>query len=187
MAISIAEEYPGKTAGTNTNYPYGQARDVVSPGDGLGTPWKQGIVNDDQGFKQALLIEAGIVPSGVPDTAVASQYLQAIKALISDAQPVIRDRHFVRFQGNATIVKNSGGVLVSVLGVGYYEITLPSAAPDTNYMVFITGATGGGEARSINLTNDPQTTTKFRIHCKYGGDNTVGSFTPDFINVRVVY
>lgn len=83
MAISINEEYPGKTAGTNTNYPYGQARDVTTPGDGTGTPWKQAIVNDDQGFKQALLTAAGITPSGTPDTAIASQYLQALQKLFT--------------------------------------------------------------------------------------------------------
>ena len=81
MAISIAEQYPGKTAGTNTNYPLGEARNITTPGDGTGTPWDQAIVNDDQGFKQALLAEAGITPSGDPDTAIASQYLEALKKL----------------------------------------------------------------------------------------------------------
>lgn len=81
MAISIAEQYPGKTAGTNTDYPLGQARNVTAPGDGTGTPWEQAIVNDDQGFKQALLAAAALTPSGTPDTAVASQYLEALKLI----------------------------------------------------------------------------------------------------------
>lgn len=81
MAVSIDEQYPGQTAGTNTNYPLGQARNVTTPGDGTGTPWDQTIVNDDQGFKQAILKEAGITPSGVPDTAPVSQYLQGLKTL----------------------------------------------------------------------------------------------------------
>lgn len=81
MAISIDEQYPGKTAGTSTEYPLGKARNVTVPGDGTGTPWEQAIVNDDQGFKQALLAAAEIDPSGTPDTAVASQYLEALYTL----------------------------------------------------------------------------------------------------------
>lgn len=79
MAIRLSEQYPGKTAGNTTDYPYGEARDVTTPGDGTGTPWQKAIVNDDQGFKQALLLAAGINPNGVPDTALASQYLEALR------------------------------------------------------------------------------------------------------------
>lgn len=93
MAISISEQYPGKTAGNTTNYPLGEARNVTTPGDGTGTPWEQALVNDDQGFKQALLAAAGITPSGTPDTAVASQYLQALQTLFPGV---------VAFTGNAT-------------------------------------------------------------------------------------
>ena len=93
MAISISEQYPGKTAGNTTNYPLGEARNVTTPGDGTGTPWEQAIVNDDQGFKQALLAAAGLTPSGTPDTALVSQYLQALQTLFVGA---------VSFTGNAT-------------------------------------------------------------------------------------
>lgn len=81
MSISISEQYPGKTAGNTTDYPFGQAQNVSAPGDGTGTPWEQAIVNDDQGFKQALLLAAGLIPSGTPDTALDSQYLEALKKL----------------------------------------------------------------------------------------------------------
>lgn len=94
MAIKLADQYPGKTAGTNTDYPLGQARNVTVPGDGTGTPWEAAIVNDDQGFKQALLEAADITPSGNPDTAVNSQYLQAINKLISDAVASLRSTQF---------------------------------------------------------------------------------------------
>lgn len=81
MAIRIVDQYPGKTAGENSDYPQGQARNVSAPGDGTGTPWEAAIVNDDQGFKQALLEAAGITPSGNPDTARQSQYLEALLEL----------------------------------------------------------------------------------------------------------
>lgn len=81
MAISISEQYPGKTAGNTTAYPYGEPRNVDAPGDGKGTPWEAAIVKDDQGFKQAILKAANVVPSGQPDTADESQYLDALKSI----------------------------------------------------------------------------------------------------------
>lgn len=93
MAIRLSEQYPGKTAGNTTDYPFGEARDVTTPGDGTGTPWQKAIVNDDQGFKQALLLAAGVDPNGVPDTALSSQYLQALQTLFPGV---------VAFTGDAT-------------------------------------------------------------------------------------
>lgn len=81
MAINLASRYPGKTAGANENYPTGQARNVTLPGDGTGTPWDAALVNDDLGFKQALLKEANMTPTGNPDTAIESQYLEAMQKL----------------------------------------------------------------------------------------------------------
>lgn len=81
MAINLASRYPGKTAGANEDYPTGQARNVTVPGDGTGTPWEAALVNDDQGFKQALLKEANMTPTGNPDTALNSQYLEAMQKL----------------------------------------------------------------------------------------------------------
>ena len=74
MAINLNTQYPGRTAGTNTNYPFGQGRNVTAQGDGTGTPYEAAWFNDVQGFLQALLQSAGVVPSGAPDNATASQY-----------------------------------------------------------------------------------------------------------------
>lgn len=81
MAIRIVDEFPGKTAGVVEGYPHGKARDVSAPNDGTGTPLAASLVNDDQGFKQALLEAAGITPNGTPDEVGASQYLEALKML----------------------------------------------------------------------------------------------------------
>lgn len=83
MAIRIVDEFPGKTAGVVEGYPHGKARDVSAPNDGNGTPLAASLVNDDQGFKQALLESAGITPNGVPDEVGASQYLDALKMLFT--------------------------------------------------------------------------------------------------------
>lgn len=82
MAIIPEDQYPGKITPANPQYPYGQARNITNPSDGTGTPWEQNLVNDLFGFQQALLVAAGIEPSGVPDNAQVSQYLQALLAVV---------------------------------------------------------------------------------------------------------
>lgn len=92
MAIIPETEFPGKIIAGNANYPYGQARDITTPSDGTGTPWKASLVNDIFGFLQATLIEGGVTPSGAPDTATVSQYLAALKNIIDakvDAEPML--------------------------------------------------------------------------------------------------
>ena len=86
MAINPETQYPGKIAPSSASYPYGQARNVTVPGDGTGTPWEAALVNDLFGFLQAMLTEGSVVPSGTPETATASQYLTALKALFTQRE-----------------------------------------------------------------------------------------------------
>ena len=81
MAINPETQYPGKIAPSSPDYPFGAARNITAPGDGTGTPWEAALVNDWFGFFQGLLVGAGEVPTGTPDTASDSQYIQALKAL----------------------------------------------------------------------------------------------------------
>lgn len=82
MAINIAVQYPGKSNTADAAYPFGSARNITTPGDGTGTPLEQRWVNDMLGFQQALLSGAGQAPSGVPDTALASQQLDSARFLL---------------------------------------------------------------------------------------------------------
>lgn len=91
MAIIPESQYPGKITPASTAYPYGQARNITLPGDGTGTPWEAALVNDLFGFQQALLEEAEIVPSGDPETATKSQYLEAAKKVIGGDKPIYRE------------------------------------------------------------------------------------------------
>lgn len=85
MAISPLAKYFTQIDGSDpTGYPYGAARDDLTPDDGTGTPLQEDWVNDVFGLQQALLNEASIVPSGTPDKVGSSQYLDAIKAVIQD-------------------------------------------------------------------------------------------------------
>lgn len=77
--------YNGQTAAPDANYTYGSARNDAAPGDLTGTPRIAAEVNDIMGFQQALLNKAAIIPSGAPDTAAVSQYLEAITKIIQGA------------------------------------------------------------------------------------------------------
>ncbi len=65
-----------------TGYPYGKAQNVQGGVDGTGTPWEADIINDTQGFLQALLSEANTTPSGNADMVGASDYLDSLKTVI---------------------------------------------------------------------------------------------------------
>ncbi len=83
MAINLETQYPGKINPASPAYPYGEPRNITNPGDGTGTPWEAALVRDIAGMMQAFLVSGAVVPSGNPDAADASQYLEAILAIIS--------------------------------------------------------------------------------------------------------
>ena len=83
MALIYSDLYPLQTL-IDAAYPQGKAKNVVSAGDGTGTPWEAQLINDHFGFQQSLLDEAGIAPSGSPDEVGASQYLDSIKKMIAN-------------------------------------------------------------------------------------------------------
>lgn len=85
MAINPSASFPGKIEAPSSEYPYGKARNVTSPGDGTGTPWVANLVNDIFGLFQSLLTEAAIVPSGDPDEVGASQLFNAMTALFDQS------------------------------------------------------------------------------------------------------
>jgi len=79
MANNLLTQFPTQMDGTDLgNYPYGKARNIVVPGDGTGSPWVAAVLNDIFGFQQKLLTEAGISPSGNPETILASNYWDAL-------------------------------------------------------------------------------------------------------------
>ena len=85
MAVSPRDvtEFDGQIDETDlANYPYGKAQNITTPGDGTGTPWDQLLINDRWGFFQWLLTQANITPNGSADTAVASQYGEALQAVV---------------------------------------------------------------------------------------------------------
>lgn len=105
MALIPKETYEEQTIGTDINWPLGKARNDVVEDDGLGTPLEAEWVNDIWGFLQALLAAGGVTPTGDPDSATLSQYLEALRVLIANV-----DR-------NAQVFGNLGVVgTISVMG-----------------------------------------------------------------------
>lgn len=78
MAIIPGSSYPGKINAPTTAYPLGSAKNVSAPSAGDGTPLLANWLNDMWGFYQKLLAEGGVTASGNPDTALASQYFDAM-------------------------------------------------------------------------------------------------------------
>ncbi len=87
MATHPRTRLPDNTKPASPEYPYGQAQSITLPGDGTGTPWDESHINDLWGWKQALLTASGITPTGLPETALASQYLQAMITLTGAILP----------------------------------------------------------------------------------------------------
>ena len=81
MAISIKDRYPSKVDTTDAAYPQGKARNITTTLDGLGTPFEKDLVNDIMGLQQAIYKEAGITPSGTPDSADVCQQLDGLKVV----------------------------------------------------------------------------------------------------------
>lgn len=86
MAINPEAEYPGRIEPSSPEYPYGAIRDESIEGAEDGTPLQQSWARDIQGFFQALLTRAAIVPSGDPDTVLVSDYMDA---LTGEGTPII--------------------------------------------------------------------------------------------------
>lgn len=83
MAINLLTQYPGKVGAISGAWPYGEPRNITTPGDGTGTPWEVALAKDIVGLQQSLLKSAAIVPSGTPEQVGASEYLQSLVELSS--------------------------------------------------------------------------------------------------------
>lgn len=96
---------------------------------------------------------------------------------------------YANYNGVTNAMRKSSGIeSIANQGGGYYLITLSKAATDANYVIQATCSHTRGDAGSVNI--DPAfnpTATQFRLKCTYGGDNTTGTFSPEFLSVAVIY
>ncbi|MHC3123223.1 hypothetical protein [Acinetobacter sp. GN11] len=109
--------------------------------------------------------------------------------LATGTAPIFAARAMGSFSGTATKIGTGGNFkAVTRIGLGNFEVELDTAMPDANYRVFLTASNNGGSAaQSASIDYSfTQTTTKFRIVCTYGGDNTLGKFDPDRTDFLVI-
>lgn len=110
MALDLSVEYPDNTAVPDANYPYGSARNNSAPKAKDGFGMEKAWINSQEGFFQKLLVEAGIEPSGLADTAVESDYFDALQAT-----PVSLTR---LVDGAASVTNGSNTLAMSPSAVG---------------------------------------------------------------------
>jgi hypothetical protein len=107
MAIKLFEKYTPRANVPDGNYPYGSIKNESLPDTNDGTPLDKDWGNDMVGFTDALLNEAGITPSGNPDTVLASDRLDAVKVVI---EQVGQTFNYVEPLGNKNIYMRDGAV-----------------------------------------------------------------------------
>ncbi|MDO7481531.1 hypothetical protein Q5X45_01850 [Acinetobacter baumannii] len=86
------------------------------------------------------------------------------------------------------LVGNRGFTSVTNMGDGKIEFTLAEEAPTLDYGLVCTGTARGFSAISLQENEEfARTQSKFQLLGAYGGDNTLGPYTPKMCTVVVYY
>lgn len=111
MAVILSNIYTHAVP-PSTDYPQGSFQNETAPFAADGTPLEKQWPNDIYGFLQRLLYQGGVVPSELPDTVPASDYLNAMSNIFAQWQ-TFTDSGVI----NAYLVTPASGVSVN----SYYE------------------------------------------------------------------
>jgi len=161
MALDQNAKYPVGTLPATAAYPEGSAVNSTAPGALDGYPLEKDQLNDRFGLEQALLLLSGQAASGLPDTALVSQYLQGIIELA---------------QGRAINYDDSGAADAYVLDV-QTDQQAPAGLFDGQEFEFIVGNTNTG----ASTVNPVGTGVKNIVNTTIGGELTAGE------RVRIKY
>lgn len=82
--LKIYQRYAPAAVAPTTAYPLGSIKNDSVPYADDGTPLEKDWGNNIEGFHQALMAEAALTASGSPDTAIASQLLEAVKIVAAN-------------------------------------------------------------------------------------------------------
>lgn len=164
MAIDPAAQYPTRTNPADADYPFGSAKDRTTQGTGY--PWEEDTINDHLGFFQRLLSEAGITPSGNPDTVQASDYFDALRQVRSVRSIPVGSliEHYGR-NPDSEIYAESGSVIDSSVFTAVRNVVPPvldmaqqsAASPFTNN--FMAAAFGAGVFVLAGASGEIQTSS----------------------------
>ncbi len=81
LNLSTNPTFTGRITAPSLDYPQGSSQNETSAGANDGTPYNKQRADDVFGFQQALMNAVQTPPTGNADTALVSDYLQAINAL----------------------------------------------------------------------------------------------------------
>lgn len=98
--------------------------------------------------------------------------------------PSYAARAWVNFNGQGVVAIRASGNVSSITdnGTGSYAVNLTTAMPHANYAIATT-ITARGDAATLNIMS--KTANSCNVRADYGGDNTAGSFDPNFCDVVI--
>jgi hypothetical protein len=79
MALNLFNRYGSRANTGDADYPQGSFKNRTAPGAQDGMYVEKDWANDFLGFFQSIISKSGKTPSGTPDTALASQYLDGLR------------------------------------------------------------------------------------------------------------
>ena len=82
MTFILTDRYPGRANSPTDEYPRGSFKNRTSPTTEDGTYLEEDWKNDERGFFEAIVLNAGITPNGNVDTGRASQLYDGLISLI---------------------------------------------------------------------------------------------------------
>lgn len=83
MALKLNERYPGRFNNPTTSYPQGSFKNRTAPTAQDGSYLEQDWMNDIMGFLGRLITVSGVTLNGNVDTALSSQYYDAMSAIFA--------------------------------------------------------------------------------------------------------
>lgn len=105
-----------------SGYPYGKANNASGPQQKDGSVHDADTRNDIVGFFAAMLVDAGIVPSGNPEKSDASQYLEALNLLFGRGLGIYTS---YLFDDSGTLKLTEGRIGLDN-GTGKFNFNIPS-------------------------------------------------------------
>jgi len=163
MALNLPNRYPGRFSAPTTDYPQGSFKNRTAPGALDGSYLEKDWANDKEGFFQSLIAAAGIVPNEIADKVGASQYYDALLAVIADNNEDTLNTTRISIASAATVNLTTGAPNTRHLNItGTTSISAFTVAAGQCYFVRAGGA--------FTLTNSASlvTQTGANIVCDTG-------------------
>lgn len=131
MALKRNETYPGRFNNPTTDHPQGAFKNRTAPSAQDGSYLEQDWANDWDGFFGRLLTVAGITPNGDVDTALASQYYDALASIfIAGTVPISKGGTGATTAITARTNLGLGTAAIANVGTGTNDVPNTSQSDD---------------------------------------------------------